>query len=221
MLSFKLVQEGLIEITPEDGVKDSRPTCSLLETEDGYRTLIDLEHPKEDGTEFKDSLGRLGLLTTKINCVIFTHLHPDHIGHKDLFPHVTFVFHKDEKFIFYFKNNDAVQLSGSALIRLSPEGVKNPQHITEVPDLSALGDRVYMHHTPGHTRGSYAIFANIEGKVHAFVGDLWLTKDYYDRWEAPGSSWEGERIYEHMDFVKDHADIIVPGHGPPFENITR
>ena len=98
MVSFSLVQPGLIEITPEEGVKDSRPTCSLLVNDD-FRVLIDLEHPKEDGTEFKDALGRLGLLTTKIDAVIFTHLHPDHIGHKDLFPHVTFVYHKDEKFI--------------------------------------------------------------------------------------------------------------------------
>jgi glyoxylase-like metal-dependent hydrolase (beta-lactamase superfamily II) len=220
MLFFKIVQEGLIEITPEDGIKDSKPTCSLLEN-DGFRVLIDLEHPKEDGTGFKDALGRLGLLPSKIDAVIFTHLHPDHMGHKNLFPQVDFVFHKDEKFVFYFKNDKSVQLSGSALIELTPEGITNPEHVGEVPDLSSLGDRVYMHHTPGHTRGSYAIFANIEGKVHAFVGDMWLTKDYYDRWEAPGSSWEEEKVYEHMDFVKEHADIIIPGHGPPFENIKK
>jgi glyoxylase-like metal-dependent hydrolase (beta-lactamase superfamily II) len=220
MLTFKIVQVGLIEITPEEGVKDSRPTCSLLEN-DGFRVLIDLEHPKEDGTEFKDALGRLGLLPSKIHAVIFTHLHPDHMGHKNLFPQVHFVFHRDEKFVFYFKNDTSVQLSGSALITLTPEGISSPEPVSEVPDMATLGDRVYMHHTPGHTRGSFAIFASVEGKVHAFVGDMWLTRDYYDRWEAPGSSWEMERIYEHMDFVKEHADIIIPGHGPPFENVKR
>ena len=34
--------------------------------------------------------------------------------------------------------------------------------------------------------------------------------------QAPGMSWKQEKIYEHMTFVKENADVIVPGHGAPF-----
>jgi glyoxylase-like metal-dependent hydrolase (beta-lactamase superfamily II) len=49
------------------------------------------------------------------------------------------------------------------------------------------------------------------------VGDTFLNKGYYDRWEPPGSSWNKDMIRSHMEYVKQHADLIVPGHGEPFE----
>ena len=48
MLRFSLIQSGLIEISPEEGVKDSRPTSSMIECLD-FRLVIDTEHPKESG----------------------------------------------------------------------------------------------------------------------------------------------------------------------------
>ncbi len=215
MLKFMLIQSGLIEITPEEGVKDSRPTSSLLEN-NGFQAVIDTEHPKEDGAEYMAALKRRDVNPADIPCVLFTHLHPDHFGHKDLFPGATFVFHKDERLGFYFKNDKTLVLQGSSLFELSPAGLARPEYVTGDPDLAGLGTRVYIRHTPGHTPGSMVIFARIDGLVHAWAGDIFLNQAYFDAWQPPGSSWDRQRIFEHMEYIRDRADVIIPGHGAPF-----
>jgi glyoxylase-like metal-dependent hydrolase (beta-lactamase superfamily II) len=215
MISFDIVQEGLIEITQEEGVVDSRPTCSLLSL-NGFKVLIDLEHPKEDGSEFLEALERLGATPDEIQGVIFTHLHPDHMGHKDLFRNSRFMFQSDEKLAFYFKDDSPIRLHGSYLLDLAPELFDKPRPIFSLPDLGLLGNRLLIQALPGHTAGSQVIFASIGGRVHAWAGDIILNRDYYDRWEPPGSSWNPVPIPDQMRFIKDHADIIIPGHGSPF-----
>jgi len=212
---FELIQAGSIEITPEEGIKDSRPTSSLLEHE-GFRVVIDTEHPKEDGTQFGAALARLGLSPADVHCVIFTHLHPDHFGHKDLFPAATFVFHKDERMGFYFKNDTRLVLQGSALLKLRPDALATPEYLDSSPDVRTLSDGIYIRHAPGHTPGSTMIFACIRHVVYAWVGDIFLNETYFDEWQPPGSSWDQRRIYEHMHYARQTADVIVPGHGPPF-----
>jgi glyoxylase-like metal-dependent hydrolase (beta-lactamase superfamily II) len=214
-LRFALIQPGLIEITPEEGVKDSRPTSSLLE-HGAFRVVIDTEHPKEDGTQYVAAFERLGLSPADVNCVIFTDLHPDHFGHKNLSPGATFVFHKDERLGFYFRNDKRVLLQGNALFDLSPASLARPEYVSNEPDLPNLGARIYIRHAPGHTPGSIMIFASIDGLVYAWVGDTFLNKAHFDEWKPPGSSWNQERVYEHMEYVRNRANVIVPEHGPPF-----
>jgi glyoxylase-like metal-dependent hydrolase (beta-lactamase superfamily II) len=215
-LRFDIVQKGLIDISQTEGIKDSRPTSSLI-TSSGLRLLIDTEHPKEDGTEFRAALAALGVAPRDVGAVLFTHLHPDHMGHKDMFPGAVFIFHREDRFGFYFDRDRTTRLAGDALLDLIPEGILSPRYTDSEPDLRALGDSLYLKHIPGHTQGSLAIFACIGGKVQAFVGDTFLNKGYYDRWEPPGSSWNKGLIYTHMEYVKKKADIIIPGHGGPFE----
>jgi len=207
------VQNGTFEMTPETGVTDNRPTSSLIRSE-GLNVLIDLDHPIKESSDLVDALASLGVTPQQINVVLLTHLHPDHIGHKDLFPGALFMFHKDERLSFYFKENRNLQLEGDVIFELSVDGVF--RYVDVVPDLHDLGNCIYIRHCPGHTKGSLVIFACIDGRVHAFVGGIFLNKAYYDRWEPPGMSWKQERIYEHMAFIKENADVIVPGHGTPF-----
>jgi len=213
VLQFRIVQNGTFEMTPETGVTDNRPTSSLIRSE-GLNVLIDLDHPIKESSDLVDALASLGVTPQQINVVLLTHLHPDHIGHKDLFPGALFMFHKDERLSFYFKENRNLQLEGDVIFELSVDGVF--RYVDVVPDLHDLGNCIYIRHCPGHTKGSLVIFACIDGRVHAFVGGIFLNKAYYDRWEPPGMSWKQERIYEHMAFIKENADVIVPGHGTPF-----
>jgi glyoxylase-like metal-dependent hydrolase (beta-lactamase superfamily II) len=215
MIQFEIVQEGMIEITEDEGVLDSRPTCSLLSL-DGFKVLIDLEHPKEDGSDLLAALEGMGVAPDDIQGVIFTHLHPDHIGHKELFGRSRFMFQADEKMAFYFKDDSPIRLHGSYLLDLKPDLFDKPRPIFSLPDLELLGDRLLIQALPGHTPGTQAVFAAIGGKVHVWAGDIFLNKDYYDRWEPPGSSWKPDLIPEQMQFIKAHADIIIPGHGTPF-----
>jgi glyoxylase-like metal-dependent hydrolase (beta-lactamase superfamily II) len=215
LLSFRLVQPGCISISPEEGVTDSRPTSSLLEYGD-CRILIDTEHPKEDGSEFAEAFRRLDRSPSDVTCVIFTHLHPDHCGHKHLFPRARFCFHRDERMGFYFRNDLRTELTGSALLdpgRPFPGGL---QYLDHQPDLRSLGGRIYIRHAPGHTPGSLMIFACVDRRVHAWVGDTFLNREYYEQWRPPGASWDQNRVFEHMAYARDHADVIIPGHGEPF-----
>jgi glyoxylase-like metal-dependent hydrolase (beta-lactamase superfamily II) len=214
-MKFELIQAGSIEITQEEGVKDSRPTSSLLE-HDGFRLVIDTEHPKEDGRQFGAAFARLGFSPADARCVIFTHLHPDHFGHKHLFPDATFVFHKDERMGFYFENDRKVVLQGSALLGFHGNELERPEYLDASPDLRNLGDRIYIRHAPGHTPGSTMIFARIDHLVYAWVGDTFLNQNKFEEWQPPGSSWNRELIYEHMEYAREVADVIIPGHGPPF-----
>ncbi len=216
MLEFKIVQNGTFEMTPETGVTDNRPTCSLIQSE-GLNVLIDLDHPVKDRSDLVESLASLGVMPHQIKVVLLTHLHPDHIGHKDLFPGALFMFHKDERLTFYFKKNRNLQLEGDVIYELSNGG--RLRYVNSVPDLRKLGDDIYIRHCPGHTKGSLVIFACIDELVHVFVGGIFLNQAYYERWEPPGMSWEQERIYEHMAFIEENAEVVVPGHGAPF-NIT-
>ncbi len=215
MIRFSIVQEGLIEITPQEGIKDSRPTSSLLEY-NGFRALVDTEHPRNGTGEFTAALAALGCTPPEVDCVILTHLHPDHFGHKSLFPNATFVFHGDEKLGFYFSRDRKLVLGGDTLLELSPRGMENTRRADREPDLEELGNRLYLKHVPGHTPGSLMIFAAIDGLVHAWVGDTFLNREYYERWLPPGSSWDQQKIYAHMEYARERADVIVPGHGEPF-----
>jgi len=219
VLQLKIVQDGTFEMTPGKGVIENRPTCSLIESKgwdtlENWNALIDLDHPINDSSDLVNALAYLGVTPQQIKVVILTHLHPDHIGHKDLFLNAVFMYHTDERLSFYFKNNQTIKLAGDVIYELSNDGW--PQYVDYVPDLRKLGNRIYIRHCPGHTKGSLAIFACIDGLVHAFVGGIFLNREYYDRWQASGMSWERERIYEHMTFIKENADVIVPGHGAPF-----
>lgn len=199
---------------------DNRPSCSLIEFEDPHVTeklnmLIDLDHPAKESSDLVGALGVHGLTPQQINVVLLTHLHPDHIGHKDLFPHATFIFHMEERLAFYFKKNRTFKLEGDAIYRPAPGCL--PEHTASVPDLGKLGENVYIRHCPGHTRGSLAVFVRIYKLIYAFAGDIFLNKSYYDRWEPPAMSGDREEIFKHMRFIKEHADVIVPGHGAPFK----
>ena len=219
MLTCEIVQNGTFEVTPEEGMIENRPTCSLIASAgtnmlENWNMLIDLDHPAKERGDLQAALDSLGIRPGEIKVVLFTHLHPDHIGHKDLFPEALFMFHKDEKLAFYFRENHTFQFDGDVLYELSGDGW--PKYVDHVPDLHHLNNCVYIRHCPGHTRGSMVVFACISGRVHAFVGGIFLNRDYYEKWQPPGMSWQPERIYDHMSFIRDHADVIVPGHGRPF-----
>ncbi|MBN2401678.1 MAG: MBL fold metallo-hydrolase [Spirochaetes bacterium] len=211
-MDFKIVQPGLIEITKEEGVKDSRPSSSLIIT-NGCNILIDTEHPKEDGIAFEQAILRAGLLCDEIDYVIFTHLHPDHMGHKDKFNNATFIFQGSERLVSYFRNDKKLILNGSCLLSFAKDSDPAVQYTSGFPEMALLGDSLYIHLLPGHTAGSVAIFAFIDKKVHVFAGDIFLNKDYFDRMEPPGSSWDPSMLPEQQLFIKKNADIIIPGHG--------
>jgi glyoxylase-like metal-dependent hydrolase (beta-lactamase superfamily II) len=215
-VTLSVVRAGCIKISRERGVEESWPSCSLLECA-GFRLLVDLAHPGESPERLLAALEAKGLEPAQIHAVLFTHLHPDHIGHKDLFRHALFVFHRDERLRFYFKGDRTLELGGSALLELTPRAFSRPRASEEWPSLRNLDRQIYVRHFPGHTPGSLVVFACVGDRVHALAGDVVLSRDYHDREIAPGSSWRPALVTEQMRVVARRAHVIVPGHGTPFE----
>ena len=145
-VELAVIRPGLIEISPGEGVREWWPSCSLIECA-AFRTLVDLGHPKEDPEPLLAALRARGLGPPDIHAVLFTHLHPDHIGHKDLFPDALFVFHDDERLGFYFRGDRTLRLKGSAVLELRPESFASPRYSDEVPELRGLGGRLYVRHS--------------------------------------------------------------------------
>ncbi|HOO04480.1 MAG TPA: MBL fold metallo-hydrolase [Methanomassiliicoccales archaeon] len=69
--------------------------------------------------------------------------------------------------------------------------------------------------TPGHTPGSISVVVRAE-ETYALAGDAIPTEDNVRRWVPPGHHYDRERAMESMALLVGMADVIVPGHGPPF-----
>jgi len=69
--------------------------------------------------------------------------------------------------------------------------------------------------TPGHTPGSISVVVRAE-ETYALAGDAIPTEDNVRRWVPPGHHYDRERAMESMALLVNLADVIVPGHGPPF-----
>jgi len=135
----------------------------------------------------------------KIEMVILTHLHYDHVGCIDLFPNAEIYASKEA--IEDFKNNpqDCV---------LSDEAVEKLKEVTLQP-LPQMISGLQILNTPGHTRGSVCIWDN--DKKILFSGDTIFDDRVFGRTDLPTSVPDKmmESIIRLSKFEYDH---FCPGH---------
>ena len=132
---------------------------------------------------------------TKIEKVIFTHLHYDHMGNYDLFPNAEFF--ASEEAIHDFEEAPEEAVLNSALV--SKFNVKlNP--LTELEGFKIIK-------TPGHTRGSICLLY-IKDNV-LFSGDTLFFKDNIGRLDLPTSV--PEEMDNSLKQLKDYK-TLAPGH---------
>ena len=175
--------------------------CYILYDEDGHGLLID------PGAESNKIFQALDKYHIKLEGIILTHSHGDHIGALgDVLKKysVPVYIHKEE--VPYLKN---AQLNLSGFMGLE---VEVPEHLIIVED----GDTIPFHnhtlqviHTPGHTPGGISIY----------VGDLLFSGDtlFYGsigRTDFPGGNYD--KIIESIDkLVHLPKDVtVLSGHGP-------
>jgi glyoxylase-like metal-dependent hydrolase (beta-lactamase superfamily II) len=133
---------------------------------------------------------------SKINKVIFTHLHYDHIGNFDLFTNAQFYASKEE--IEDFKKNK-LYVVGDPLLVLKFNVPLHPLDKLEGFDVIP---------TPGHTRGSFCLFYR-KDKV-LFSGDT-LFLNGIGRTDLPNSApAKMDSSLEKLD--KLGYTILAPGH---------
>ncbi|MCK5282328.1 MAG: MBL fold metallo-hydrolase [Nanoarchaeota archaeon] len=133
---------------------------------------------------------------SKIEKVIFTHLHYDHTGNFDIFPNAKFYTSEDE--ISYYKKHKIFAIGDPILAAKFNIGLQ-PLNYLEGFDIIQ---------TPGHTKGSFCLLYKKEKIL--FSGDT-LFFNGYGRIDFPGSA--PEKMKSSLDFLdKTDYKILAPGH---------
>lgn len=151
--------------------------------------------PEEYKDKVKDEIKRI-IDLRKIEKVIFTHLHYDHIGNFDIFEKAEFFASEEE--IKSFNDDKTGAILSPALakkfnVRLKP--------LKQLDDFEIIS-------SPGHTRGSICLFY-IKEKI-LFSGDT-LFYNGYGRLDLPMSV--PEKMRETLKNLKKlNYKILAPGH---------
>ncbi|KJY23832.1 metallo-beta-lactamase [Streptomyces katrae] len=137
-----------------------------------------------------DPLAELGLGADDITDVVLSHHHPDNIMNVGLFPKARIHDHKAEYLGHKWTARDA-------------EGYE-------------LTPSLRLIHTPGHSLEDITLLAGTESGVVAFAGDLWWHAEGPAPADGPVAP-DREALRAARRRVLAAADLIVPGHGAPFE----
>lgn len=208
-----------------------------LVVEDGEATMVDAGCSGE-WEQLTDALDELGLSLEAVAGVVATHSHADHFGlaHKLQAEDVDVKVHRDEesRALGTYTGQYAVKTTQLPLYRpqiwinflpMMRAGVMRLRHLDVVGTFSHgeqldLPGRPIAVHTPGHTEG-HAMF-HLPANGVLFSGDGLITMDLLGSSAGPQmierrfnndhvAAWRSlERIVE-LD-----ADLLLPGHGPPW-----
>ena len=152
----------------------------------GERTVL-----VDPGSEF-DAVGAVRERTDRIEAIVLTHTHPDHVGNlpavRDAFEVPVFGYDPD------FDGVDRAIDDGATV---------------------QLGDHDYVAiHTPGHKADHLCFYAREPGIL--FTGDLVFEGGSFGRTDLPGADRATliESIDRVLDLVDPDLDVFYSGHGP-------
>jgi glyoxylase-like metal-dependent hydrolase (beta-lactamase superfamily II) len=170
----------------------------------------DIAHPnmERNARHVTTAFARYNRKIEDVQEIFITHWHHDHFGNIGLFPQATVRFagisqKRAERTLANFNfTNECAEVSQGA-----------DWH----PGLSILP-------TPGHNTHHQSVVIAFNDATLVAAGDAVVSQSYYDH----GAVWtyntdfQSERVAkESMAKIRDIADIIIPGHGHPFENYLR
>ncbi|XP_053318866.1 metallo-beta-lactamase domain-containing protein 1 [Spea bombifrons] len=144
-----------------------------------------------------ESLQRRGVTPADVTHVVCTHGHSDHVGNLNLFPNAEILVSYD------------IWRKGSYV----PHDFRGGE-----PYLLPGGEGLKVVPTPGHTGSDIALLVpgTSLGTV-AVAGDLFEREGDEDTWRQLSENPETQER-SRRELLKV-ADVIVPGHGPPFQVI--
>lgn len=154
--------------------------------------VVDTGVPR-DQPKIVSALRSHGLTPRDVKFVVNTHLHMDHIGCNDVFEGARFYAHTLEN---------------------------PPIGVSRITGPTLLFPGVELIPTPGHTAGSISVFVSAERKC-VIAGDALPTKANYDGHTPPSVNIDSRLALVSMDMILGWAEVVIPGHGPPFEVLGK
>jgi glyoxylase-like metal-dependent hydrolase (beta-lactamase superfamily II) len=156
---------GLLVETPDNVV--------LIDTGIGEHKL-EIPIGKAEGGRFLESLAKAGVSPDKIDTVVYTHLHADHVGwtskqagdgYRLRFPQARHVMHRDEWGFWEGKDEH----TGMPL-----ESHEKPlrERLELLGDGGVIARGMTLVHTPGHTPGHAAVVVESQGERVYVLGDV-------------------------------------------------
>jgi glyoxylase-like metal-dependent hydrolase (beta-lactamase superfamily II) len=70
-------------------------------------------------------------------------------------------------------------------------------------------------HTPGHTMGSVSVFVKADQR-YAIAGDAVPKYGNFEKMVPPRINVDEKLALESIKMIIRYADVIIPGHDPPF-----
>jgi glyoxylase-like metal-dependent hydrolase (beta-lactamase superfamily II) len=134
-----------------------------------------------------DPLAARGVHPEAVTHVFISHHHPDHTVNIALFPNAEVV-------DFWASYRDDVWTGHAG-------------------ETFSLTPRVTLWRTPGHTEEDASLVVEAEDGVYACT-HLWWREDRTP--EVDPLAWSQPEIVRHRERILAVADVVVPGHGPPF-----
>ncbi len=136
--------------------------------------------------------------------IFITHWHHDHFGNIRLFP----------KAIIRFAGLDRQKVERTLVnFDLPNECAEIPLNMEWRPGLTVMA-------TPGHNAHHHSVVITFERFTLVAAGDAIVSQSYYDHgtvWPYNSDFLSEEVAKKSMAKIRDVADIIIPGHGHPFE----
>jgi len=187
MIKLDVLAIGSFQRDEEGRVFDAHSSSVLIRT-DERMIVVDTSTPYMKPA-IKTAFKQIGVLPKDVDTVILTHSHHDHVGNNGMFENAVILMHPDE--------------SGSV------SGAKPLKTDTEIiPGVKIV-------HTPGHTSGSISVFVKADMK-YVIAGDAIPKYGNYEKMVPPAINIDKELALESIKMITKYADVIVPGHDPPF-----
>lgn len=188
--SVLVLQEGFSQVLP-NGHTQADGTITLVRGP--QLTLVDTGGPWRR-KRLLELLAAQDVAPGDVSHVVCTHGHSDHVGNINLFPTATLLVGFD------LSQGEGLYLPHN-LGTGTPYSI-HPGHIEVVP-------------TPGHTAAHTSVLVHGTALGTVLVaGDLFERQDDEDAWRA--LSEDPARQERSRRWALAVADVVIPGHGPPF-----
>jgi glyoxylase-like metal-dependent hydrolase (beta-lactamase superfamily II) len=183
-------------------------TTILVDTGFREENNVSPENLASNARHVTGALSAHGVDPDEVQEIFITHWHHDHFGNLILFPNAVVRFAGIPK-------EDVTRVLKSYEILNT---------VAEVRPEEKWHSGLAVLPTPGHNRHHHSVVINFNDLVIVAAGDAIVSQSYYDHgavWTLNSDFQSEETAIASMNRIREVADIIIPGHGHPFENYLR